>query len=198
MNVGGFEFIAPTFFASALLLLLAGVSKLVSPANTSTALSAAALPSDTRLVRAFATCEILLGAAALIAPSRLVAVVLALMYMGFVGFVIRLMRRDDTGAGCGCVGTKKEAPPSWIHVGLNSVAAASGLGAAAVSPVGVVDVVAEVPIGGVGLVVGTLTIVYLAYVTALVWPSLTTSGQSDTRRRSAVAPPRFYVTATTE
>jgi hypothetical protein len=190
----GFVYVAPIFFASALLLFLAGIGKLAAPANAARALSAARLPNDRPFVRAFAAYELGLGTACIAIPTRPVAAALAITYAAFAVFLIRLMKIEDPVAGCGCVGGKKETPPSRVHVILNLVAAASSVGALAFSPTSVADLVGDVPVAGVGFIIGTITIAYLAYVMALHLPSVASRKRANAdQMNQPLRAPMFFV-----
>lgn len=115
----------------AVLLAVAGLRKVVSPAATRAALQGARLPSDHRLVRLLGAGEVLLAAAVLAVGGAIPSIVLALVYAAFAVFAHLQSRR---GAGCGCFGDS-ETPATSLHVVLNAVGAvAGGVAAAGAAP----------------------------------------------------------------
>ncbi len=103
--------------------------KTVRPNATSQALYAAGLPARLWGVRALGVVEMAVGVAALARPVPGVAFLLAALYTGFAAFVAYLKLARPQAASCGCAG-EHDVPPSWVHVGLNLTAAASGVAAA--------------------------------------------------------------------
>ena len=83
------------YAASAGLLLLGGALKLVNPADTANALSAAGWPSGRVLVRLGAAVEVAIAAAALAVGGRVPAALVAVSYAGFAGFVLAALRRGS-------------------------------------------------------------------------------------------------------
>jgi hypothetical protein len=121
--------VAP-YLSAALLLVVAGVAKALDPLPLVKALRAAGLavraPVLTRLVRAGAAIEALVGGVAVVDPSRPAAIAVAVSYAGFTAFVLRALRRDSPLASCGCFG-RSDTPPTGTHAvvtGLLSLAAA--------------------------------------------------------------------------
>lgn len=94
----------PLLAVAAGVVLLAGVLKLRVPGERLTGLA-----------------EVALGGAALAAPGRVTAALLALAY---AVFAVVAARRAAEGAGCGCFGAAEdEEPPGPLHVGLDLLAA---------------------------------------------------------------------------
>src|SRR3954454_6234150 len=98
------EVLLPAFSAAAILLVIAGASKIASPYMAQASLSTAGLPAPLTGVRALALCEVAIGSAALIEPSTLTAALAALAYGVFCLFTLRLLRLADEGIDCGCFG----------------------------------------------------------------------------------------------
>lgn len=113
----------------AVLLVVAGVAKMATPAATGAALQGARLPSDHRLVRLLGAGEIVLGAAVLVLGGSVPAALLALAYAAFAVFA---WRQSRSGAGCGCFG-ETDAPATRLHVAIN-VAGAAVATVAALAP----------------------------------------------------------------
>ena len=118
-----------TTWVFAVLLAIAGVRKLVSPAATGAALQGARLPSDHRLVRLLGAGEVVLAAAVLGWGGARALAALGLAYAAFAVFAERQRRQ---GAGCGCFG-EADAPATRLHVALDAIGAAVAI-AAAVRP----------------------------------------------------------------
>lgn len=131
------ELIGP-YLAGCVLLLIAGITKVVRPMDTARAV-VAVVPMPLRagrgLVRAGAAAEAVLGAMALAHPSPPAAALVALSYLGFAGFVTLARARGGPLASCGCFGTP-DTPATRTHVvvtlafaGSAAVVAASGTSA---------------------------------------------------------------------
>jgi hypothetical protein len=121
------------FAAAALVLCVAGVAKVRSPAGAVRALEVAGVPGGSAaLVCAFAVLEVALGAASIAAPSALTAGLLACVYGGFAALSLRLARRR---AACGCFGGD-DVPASAWQSALSGVLAVVGVAAALAPPAG--------------------------------------------------------------
>jgi len=121
---------AAAFIAIAAVLLLgAGIGKVLAPDPASDALGALGLPSHPSLVRIGALVECLLAATALLVSSMAVQVLLGCSYLAFAVFVA-LLRRQPSAMSCGCFGGEGELP-SLRHVVVNLALAAGCLLAAA-------------------------------------------------------------------
>jgi methylamine utilization protein MauE len=119
------------FLAAGGVLCVSGVAKLRSPRAAVAALALLRLPARAWLVRTIAVLELSLGAIALAAPGRVVALVVAGAYAGFVFVALRLV---SLRAACGCFG-ESDAPASPVQAAL-SVVVAGAAAAAAVWPPG--------------------------------------------------------------
>jgi hypothetical protein len=154
------------FEVAALVLCVAGLAKLRSPDGAARALRIARLPGRTWLVRAGAAVEIALGVVALIAPTRLVAGVIALLFAGFGALSLRLARRQ---ASCGCFG-ESDAPASVWGAGLSALL---GLIAALAAATGVHDAGWVVNhTGAVVALVAAIGIVGAVFAVVLVYTAL--------------------------
>jgi hypothetical protein len=93
------------------------------------------------------------------------AVLLAMSYLGFAGFVAVALRRGAPISSCGCFG-KVDTPPSAVHVVLDLVAALVAATAAVVGDVALPDVIRDQPLLGLPflmlLVIGC-SLVFLAF-----------------------------------
>lgn len=119
--------LTPPFMVAALVLCVAGVAKLRSPSG-----AAAALGTRPWAIRALAVCEVVLGAACVVHPTRALAAALAVLYAGFATVAAILRRRR---VGCGCFGDD-DLPVSQAHVVASELLGALALTAALARPFG--------------------------------------------------------------
>jgi hypothetical protein len=126
------------FLAAAGVLCVSGAAKLRSPRAAVPALALLRLPPRAWLVRAIAAAELSLGAIALAAPGRVVALVVAGAYAGFAVVALRLV---SLRAACGCFGESR-TPASPVQAALSVVIAGAATAAALWPP------------GGLGWVLG--------------------------------------------
>ena len=150
--------------AAALLLLVAGLAKLIRPAPTTELLATLGLPERRVVTLAIGGIESLVGLGALAVGGPGPAVATGALYLGFVVVVWRAMAAGATS--CGCFG-RVDAPPSWIHIAGNAALAAVSFAAVAGDPA--VDVMDGQPAGGLGfvLLVGVIAGLALVAFTAL-------------------------------
>jgi len=150
-------------------LALAGLAKLRSPLSARRALAVAGLTSGKALARGIGTAELALAAVCLIAPGRATALALALAFLAFAAFLVRVMRAEAESVPCGCFGDDS-LPVTRAHVGFDLIAAAVAAAAAIVPPVPLTEAGA----GGVELAVlliGVGCCVYLCYLIFTLLPS---------------------------
>ena len=163
--------LAGPYLAAAALLVAAGGSKLIDPLSLVRALRSAGLPASVALVRVLSAAEVLIGLAAIVTGSRAAAVLVALSYAAFTGFVLLALSRGGVLASCGCFG-KDDTSPTRTHVavtaGLALVAAA-----VAVRPLGALpDLLRAQPGAGVPLLVATAAVAATAYLVLALLPAL--------------------------
>jgi hypothetical protein len=118
------------FAAAALVLSVAGIAKLRSPAGAVRALASAGLPARSWLVRAFATAEVGLGTWCLLRPVPAAAGALGCLYAMFSGLTLLLARRRSS---CGCFG-EGDAPASIVQSLLSATLALVALAGVAAPP----------------------------------------------------------------
>jgi hypothetical protein len=106
---------------SALLLIVAGAAKVISPDPASDALGVVGLPSHPTLVRIGSGLEVGVGLFALLVAGPIGPVLLALSYGAFAIFIV-MLRREPDAASCGCFGAEGEVP-SVRHVVVDSALA---------------------------------------------------------------------------
>lgn len=151
------------YLAAALLLVAAGAAKVREPLSLVRALRAAGLrvraPLLARWVRVGAALEAVLGIAAIVQPSRVLALGVALSYVGFTAFVLRALRSGSPLASCGCFG-KIDTPPTPSHVVVTGLLAVAAFLVAMGSSASL-----DLP-----LVVVSAVLAYLTYVALAVLP----------------------------
>jgi hypothetical protein len=145
------------YWVSALVLVVSGASKLTGHGSVRDTLSQLGLPAPPRVGVLVGVIEVLVGAAALMAPpgavASVVAVMVALIYAVFALVVISAMRAGLQD--CGCIGVRP-MPPSAGHVAFNLAACIVAAASAVTTPVDLVGGLAELPMPWavlVGLVV---------------------------------------------
>lgn len=122
--------IAGLLAGAALLLVVAGATKVVDPSRLAGALATLGWPSSGVLVRAGALAETVLGLAALVVGGRPLALLVAASYLGFALFVMAALRAGTPLATCGCFG-QADTPPSSGHVLVDALLAGAAVLAAA-------------------------------------------------------------------
>jgi len=106
----------------ALLLLVAGLARIIAPKPASDALGVVGLPSHPLLVRVGSAAEGAIAVTALIAPGPGGPLLLGVPHGAFAVFIVLLRRQSDAGS-CGCFGAEGETP-SIRHVIVNGIVAA--------------------------------------------------------------------------
>lgn len=157
----------------AVLLVAAGIFKIVRPQETVPALTAVGLPARRPLIRGLGLAEVVLGSAVVAAPSPVSLGLLAAAYVGFVAFSAAALRSGASLRSCGCFG-KVDTPPSPLHIGINAVIAVAGVAAALSAPA-----LGDVRAAGLGAWLG------LAVLSYLVFGMLTALPAAMTTRRPA-------------
>ena len=167
---------------AALLLLVAGLAKVVRPAPTTDLLVSLGVPAGAATAVVVGLAEMVLGTTALAVGGPVTAAATGALYVAFVVVVVRAMAAGATS--CGCFG-RADAPPSWIHVIGNLVLAAASFGAIAGDTA--LEVMDGQPAAGVGfvLLVGVLTGLPLVAFTALP--------EALGARRPSPPPPQFRI-----
>lgn len=135
------------FFATAALLVVSGINKLLDPTPTAGALRIAGLIHHTVAVAALAIAEIVVGAGSLIFGRPFFGWAQALIYGGFAAFVVVALMRRIPLASCGCFG-KTDSPPTWLHVIVNVTAAFGAIVFALSNLGGIGSIVTSQPLAG--------------------------------------------------
>jgi hypothetical protein len=163
--------LAGPYLAAAVLLVVAGGSKLRDPLPLVRALRSARLPGTATLVRVLATAEVVLGTVAVVTGSRLSALLLCLSYAAFTAFVLLARSVGGVLASCGCFG-RADTPPTAVHV-LVTAAFAATAAAVAVRPLGALpDVLVAGPAAGIPLLLATAAVAATAYLSLALLPAL--------------------------
>jgi hypothetical protein len=116
--------LAQALSAVALVLLIAaGVSKMVDPAPTTGAMRTARLPSSHLITSALGLAEVVAGAAGL-AYGGVWLIGPTLLYAGFFAFTALAVRRRLPLQSCGCFG-RDDTPPTRLHIVFNGLSALS-------------------------------------------------------------------------
>jgi hypothetical protein len=153
------------FAVAAIVVAVAGLSKLRAPAVAARALRELGIPAGSGLVRVLAAAEVALAVWCLIKPGGPWAVVLACCYAAFWVISLLLARRR---ASCGCFG-QGEVPASVAQSLISAVLAVVCLAAAVRSPHGVGWVLGRPADEAAVLVLG---IAGTAYATVLAYTRL--------------------------
>ena len=150
------DVLTPPLALAALVLCVAGLSKLRSPGAAVDALRsvgpgrAMTTAASTGLVRAFALLELALGGLCLARPSSASAGAVACVYAGFSALALILARRRSP---CGCFGGHRE-PASGAQSLLSAALAVVAVGAAIWGSHGVPWLLGRPAITAVALTVG--------------------------------------------
>jgi len=130
----------------AIVLVVSGLAKVVTPSATTPVLADLRLPHSTIVVRGLGVVEVAIGTAALLVGSAGLHVAVALLYIGFA-LVVVAARRAGTPS-CGCFGASA-APPSAVHVAVNVCSAIVAVAAALAGAAPVLDLISDQPAAGV-------------------------------------------------
>jgi uncharacterized membrane protein YphA (DoxX/SURF4 family) len=145
-------------YATALVLAAvfawAGVAKLRNRATTAVTIAALGLPAPRTLAVAVPGAELVLAIGLVVVPGWSAVAAVALL-AGFTTFLVRAMR-SGVEIGCGCFGTARREPVSFVEVVRNGLLAAAALVATAApapAAVGLDDVVLVSTAAAAGAVV---------------------------------------------
>jgi hypothetical protein len=156
------------YLVGAGLLVLGGVLKAVHPTDTARAMAEVLPGSLVRTwrpaVRMLAVVEAALGAAAVARPDRVLAVAMAVSYLGFAAVVLWTRGRGGVLATCGCFGTP-DTPPTVGHAAINLVIAGGAGSVAASAPSGsILTILSGQYLGGGPLVAASAVAGVLVYI----------------------------------
>jgi uncharacterized membrane protein YphA (DoxX/SURF4 family) len=167
--------LSPPFAVAAVLLVLAGIRKLASPAGIVAALDRLGVRWPSPSARAVGVGEAMLGAGALLAPGTASAAACAGAYALFALALVRLRGADGAGLDCGCFGAS--APISVagragkrIQIALDALASVVCAAAAAHPPHGIAWLLERSPLQALTLAIGLTASVYCAYLCFTLLP----------------------------
>jgi Methylamine utilisation protein MauE len=154
------------------LLAVAGIAKSLRPGDTARALAELSRQGRRRGVsmviltpgvRLLAGLEAVLGLAALVFPTRILAALVAASYLAFAGFVLFARARGGVLATCGCFGSP-DTPPTVPHAVVDLGLCAGGVGVAVAGASGTIATVLDhQPFDGVPLVAASVLTAGLAF-----------------------------------
>jgi len=173
------------FLAAAALLVAGGAGKARHPAPLQRALRALHLPASAHLVRAVALAELLVGLSALLLGGVVPALLVALSYAAFAGFVGLALVRGGVLASCGCFG-RSDTPPTVPHLILTASFALVGAASLVSPPPSVGEVLGTVSLlYGVALLLLTAAITVLAYLVLAELPQLSARARRGMRTQAS-------------
>lgn len=155
------------FLVAALVVLIAGVAKLLRPDAAASALIRGRLPAGRGVIRGFAAFEIGLGTWAIIRPGQVVAAILCAIFVLFTGLSALLAQRASS---CGCFGAD-DSPATMVQPLLSAVFAVAAAGAVAWPPHGLAWLAHRSPGLALALAVGLAGAAYAAVLTYTALPT---------------------------
>jgi hypothetical protein len=176
--------LATPYFAAAMLLAVSGSAKLWRPGSAMPAMHAAGLPSSVPVARLLGAVELAIGLGCLIAPRTGLSVALAVAYLGFAWFLVKLLRLPHPLSSCGCVGAS-DAPATRLHVFVDLGASLAGLIAAARPLPGLFPYAADQGSAGLPIVVGVAVTAYLVHLALAFLPAAMASFSSRSPERGS-------------
>jgi len=171
------------FLAAAALLVAGGAGKARHPVPLQRALRTLHLPASAGLVRGVALAELLIGLSALLLGGVVPALLVALSYAAFAGFVGLALARGGVLASCGCFG-RSDTPPTGTHLVLTAGFALVG----AVSVVSAPPSVGEA-LGSGSLLYGVALLLLATAITVLAYLLLAELPQLSARARAGRGTP---------
>lgn len=159
--------------AAALLLVVAGLQKVVSPRTLVRPIrDGLGVRVPTADVRAAAAFEVMLGVWVVLTLAPVACALAAASYLGFTGFVVRLRLRGGSVSDCGCFG-KTPTPATAMHAVITGAYTATLAAAAVVHPASLQHGGAADVLGGA---VAALAVALTSYAAMAVLPATTRTG----------------------
>ena len=171
---------AGPFAIAAALLVVGGVAKAWRPKDTALALQALGVPAPALAVRLGGVLEAGIGLAALAFGDRTSAILVAVSYAAFSGFVLIALARHAPIASCGCFG-RLDTPPRPLHVVINLGALIASLAVAIEPGVGLARVLRGQPLGGGPFFLLVMTGTFLAFVAMTLLPRVGVAASGSSR-----------------
>lgn len=175
---------AGPFAVASLLLVGAGLAKARDPRTTVGALAQLGLALPPVAVRVGGVLESGLGLVALVTGDPWAAVLVALSYVSFTGFVAVALARGLPIGSCGCFG-KVDTPPSIVHLGVNGGAIVAATAVALADGGGLGVVLADQPALGLPFLAFVLSATYLAFLAVTALPQLGSLRRAGPRASSS-------------
>jgi hypothetical protein len=160
------EVLTGPFAVAAVVVCVAGLAKLRSPAASGRAARVLGLPGSPGLIRCVAAFEVALGAWCVARPSLLGAGALACLYGLFSVASLVLARRQ---AACGCFGGE-DSPASALQSVVSALLAVAALAAALAPPHGAAWILGHGVLVTATLVIGTFGAAYGIVLVYTAWP----------------------------
>ena len=177
--------VLPVVLTAAALLALSGLAKLRNPRSAAAALEVAGLGGGPVVVRGLGAAELVVGSAAVLSPSSYWMLVLAALYAGFGGFLMRL-KSINPSAGCGCMGDHSQ-PVGLLHIVADFVAAGTALFGWLVIAPGAHARIAASPLRAITFWLGIAGLAYLVYAVVRFLPVVFWPRRDGDRKRVARA-----------
>mgnify|MGYP001342980394 CR=1 FL=1 len=144
--------VAGIYFVICEVLVISGISKILFPFPTKSALSTVGLPSTFSLVRFLGLTEILLGILGILVGGKYFPIMTGALFAFFSVFILFALRNGQV-TSCGCFGATT-SPPSVMHLFANLTFMTIALLAIGVD--GLSSVLGEQPGKGIPFVIAVL------------------------------------------
>ncbi len=171
----------PAFAAASIVLVLAGMAKVVRPHDTARALRATGVPASAAVVRLGSLAEVGIGLWALTTGSRIAAGLVTISYLAFAAFVAQALVRRLPLATCGCLG-EPDTPPTAVHVVLDIGLAAAASVAIARPVTSAWHELGAHPAQGIVLIALVAVAVHLVVTALAAWPRVMPGAPTGARR----------------
>lgn len=170
----------PLYLSFALLLGMAGLSKVRFPDQAVLAARVNGIPVSRGFVKLFGGYELVLAAAAVLASNHqadVIAVGVCGTYAFFVLFTLRLVHSGKE-VSCGCFGGS-DARASWAHVVTTGFGVLVASGVAVVGQrLSIAEIVVDLPVRGLPVAVAAVSIAGLVPAILRSGPSIVTQSRS--------------------
>jgi hypothetical protein len=165
--------IASLVFLAAGLLAWGGGMKVLRPAPTVRALSAAGLvlPWPGALVRCLGLAEVGVGLSCLMGAGPVAPAALAGLYLAFALYLVSSIVQRVPSASCGCFG-RRDTAPSLFHVFVDLVAVGAALAATFDPPQPIWSALNGLPLFGIPFIAGLIVAGYLVILAETYLPTM--------------------------
>lgn len=169
----------------AVILVVAGVAKLWRPRTAVTALRLAGGRGSDEAVRALGLFEIIVGVWWITSSAPLAAIAMAVLFSTFALFTVYVLAAEVPLSSCGCLGVE-DAPPTKIHVIVNSLAASLAAMAAVVGVPGFAMTLAAAPPAQSALTLALVVVAVYLWFSAFTYLPRALASVSEFDERSPV------------